>query len=119
MLIHSLIIVAAPIPIRIPTVLRSALEACLGNARDVAAEASIIFQGIPRNWVVVLTHTEESAELITAYATLPLILSIIKRWNRNDLVSVCAVNRGAVNLVAADERSCFPIHYVCHDCSHC
>ena len=110
MLIDSLIVVAAPIPVRISAVLGRTLEAGFSNPSNVAAEAGIIFQGIPRDRVVIFTHPEEATETNNRVSDLAAHLVDHQPLNRTNLISIGAVNGGAVNLVAADQLSPSSFH---------
>src|SRR6185312_13272412 len=96
-----------PVPGIVVTVVRRALELAFGHAGNVAAERGFIFQRLPGQRVVVVADTEKAAEGEYGVGHLAAHLVDHDALDRTDLVPVGAIDRGSLDLVAADQVAGF------------
>src|SRR5262249_33721412 len=103
----------APVPVVVVAVFRRAAELVLGDAGDIAAEPRVVLQGLPRQRIVIVSDAEEAAE--AEHGVGPPAADLVDHHplDAADLSLVGSIDRGALNLVAADQVAGFlDVH--CH-----
>src|SRR6185437_398766 len=84
-----------PIPAVLGSVFGRAVELVRSDAGTVAANAGIVFQGVPGQRIVVVANSEESAESQDGVRHAPARLLNHDALDGSDLLIVGAVHRGA------------------------
>src|SRR5882757_876583 len=111
-----------PIPIALAAVFWCAAKLVFGHARDVAAEPCIVFQRLPGQRVMIIAESQNAAKAEHRVGHAPALLVDHDALDRTDLAILGAIDRCALDLVAADQIANFTLTKLvlakCHESLH-